>query len=59
MAHRTRNVAVKIRKVNRAHGLPEAKLIFAADNRKEAIKRFKTWEARWLVEEERAVKCMR
>jgi len=54
-----RNVAVKIRKVNRALCLQEAKLIFAADNRKEALKRFKTWEARWLVEEERAVKCLK
>jgi transposase-like protein len=59
IAHKMRNVAVKIRKMNRAHCLPEAKLIFAADHRKEAVKRFKTWEARWLVEEERAVKCMR
>lgn len=59
IAHKMRNVAVKIRKANRAHCLKEAKFIFAADNRKEAIKRFKTWEARWLVEEERAVKCMK
>jgi putative transposase len=58
IAHKMRNVAVKIRKANQTHCLKEAKLIFAAENRKEAIKRFKTWEARWLVEEERAVKCM-
>jgi len=59
IAHKMRNVAVKIRKVNQAHCLKEAKLIFAADSRKEALKRFKTWEARWQVEEERAVKCMK
>lgn len=59
IAHKMRNVAVKVRKVNRAHCLKEAKLIFAAENRKEAVKRFKTWEARWLVEEERAVKCLK
>ena len=59
IAHKMRNVAVKVRKANRAHCLQEAKLIFAAENRKEALKRFKTWEARWLVEEERAVKCMK
>jgi len=58
IAHKMRNVAVKIRKVNQAHCLKEAKLIFAADNRKEAIKRFKDWQARWQVEEERAVRCM-
>ena len=53
-----RNVAVKIRKVNQAHCLTEAKLIFAADSRKEAIKRCKDWQARWRVEEERALRCM-
>jgi putative transposase len=59
IAHKLRNVAVKIREANQAHCLKEAKLIFAAENRKEAIKRFKTWEARWRVEEARAVRSMR
>jgi putative transposase len=59
MAHKMRNVAVKIRKVNRPHCLKEAKLIFQADSRKEALRRFKSWEAKWLIEEERAVRCMR
>lgn len=59
IAHKMRNVAVKIRKMNRGSCLPEAKLIFAADSRKEAIGRFRKWEAKWIVEEERAVKCMK
>lgn len=59
IAHKMRNVAVKIKKVNRPHCLKEAKLIFAADTRKESIKRFRDWEAKWIVEEERAVKCMK
>jgi putative transposase len=59
IAHKMRNVAVKIRRINRPHCLREAKLIFAAQSRKEAIRRFKTWESKWIVEEERAVKCMR
>jgi putative transposase len=59
IAHKMRNVAVKIKKLNRPHCLKEAKLIFAADTRKEAIKRFKDWEAKWTVEEERAVKCLK
>jgi len=58
IAHKMRNVAVKIRKANRAHCLKEAKLIFAADSRKKAVKGFKAWRARWQVEEERAVRCM-
>jgi transposase-like protein len=59
IAHKMRNVAVKIKKMNRPHCLKEAKLIFAADTRKEAIKRFREWETKWVVEEERAVKCMK
>jgi len=50
------NVAVEIRKFNRPHCLEQAKLIFAADNRKQAVGRFREWESRWSVEEERAVK---
>ena len=59
IAHKMRNVAVKIKKMNRPHCLKEAKLIFASDTRKEAIKRFRDWEAKWIVEEERAVKCLK
>jgi transposase-like protein len=59
IAHKMRNVAVKIKKLNRPHCLKEAKLIFAAESRKEAIKRFRAWEAKWSVEEERAVRCMK
>jgi transposase-like protein len=55
IAYRMRNVAVKIRKINRHHCLKEAKLIFNADNRKEAIKRLKSCGSKWIVEEKRAV----
>ena len=58
IAPKMHNVAVKMRKVNQAHCLTEAQLIFAADSRKEDIKRCKDWQARWRVEEERAVRCM-
>jgi len=59
IAHRMRNVAVKIRKINRERCLGEAKLIFGSQNKREAIKRFKAWEKKWVIEEERAVRCMR
>jgi len=59
IAHKMRNVAVKIKKLNRPHCLKEAKLIFASESRNEAIKRFRAWESKWIVEEERAVKCMK
>jgi len=59
IAHKMRNVAVKIRKANRPHCLKEAKLIFASDTRKEAIRRFRDWESKWRIEEERAVRCLK
>jgi len=59
IAHKMRNVAVKIRKVNRPQCLKEAKLIFASENRKEALRRFRDWEGKWRIEEERAVRCLK
>jgi len=59
IAHKMRNVAVKIRKANRLHCLKEAKGIFASDNRKEALRRFRDWESKWRIEEERTVRCLK
>jgi transposase-like protein len=59
IAHKMRNVAVKIRKVNRPQCLKEAKLVFASENRKEALRRFRDWESTWRIEEERAVRCLK
>jgi putative transposase len=59
IAHKMRNVAVKIRKVHRPPCLKEAKLIFASENRKEALRRFRDWESKWRIEEERAVRCLK
>ena len=38
--------------------MTEAKDIFNAQSRREAIKRFKAWKEKWQAEEERAVRCM-
>ncbi len=59
IAHKMRNVAVKIRKVNRPQCLKEAKLIFASETRREALRRFRDWESKWRIEEERAVRCLK
>jgi transposase-like protein len=59
IAHKMRNVAVKIRKVHRPHCLKDAKLIFASETRKEALRRFRDWENTWRIEEERAVRCLK
>lgn len=59
IVHKLRNVAVKLRRRNQRECIGEAKLIFSACSKREAIKRFKVWEEKWQIEEERAVKCMR
>jgi len=59
IAHKMRNVAVKMKKVNRPHCLKEAKGIFASGSRREALHRFRDWEGKWRVEEERAVRCLK
>jgi putative transposase len=58
IVHKLRNVASKLRRVHLKPCMAEAKAIFAAPSRREAIRRFKTWKEKWQVEEERAVRCM-
>jgi len=58
IVHKLRNVAIKLKRVHLKPCMAEAKDIFAAPSRREAIRRFKAWKERWQVEEERAVRCM-
>ena len=59
VAHKMRNVVVKLKRPQKKPCMNEARLIWAAPNRKEAIRRFKEWEVKWYPEAERAVKCLR
>jgi len=58
IVHKLRNVAVKLKRVHLKPCMDGAKDIFSAPSRREAIRRFKTWQEKWQVEEERAVRCM-
>jgi transposase-like protein len=58
IVHKLRNVTGKLRRVHLKPCMAEAKDIFNARSRVEAIKRFKVWKDKWQDEEERAVKCM-
>lgn len=58
IVHKLRNVATKLKRVHMKPCMAEAKGIFNAPSRREAIKRFKTWRRNWQVEGERAVRCM-
>ena len=58
IVHKLRNVAIKLKRVHLKPCMAEAKGIFNASSRREAIKRFKLWRDKWQLEAERAVRCM-
>jgi transposase-like protein len=58
IAHKLRNVVVKLKRAQRETYVGEAKLIFGAPSRTEAIRRFRAWRAKWLDEAEAAVRCL-
>jgi putative transposase len=58
IVHKLRNVAIKLKRVHLKPCMAEAKGVFNAPSRREAINRFKLWKEKWQVEEERAVRCM-
>lgn len=56
-AHKLRNVAAKLKR-RQQECLHQAKLIYQAAHRTEAIARFREWKARWDGSAERAVRCL-
>lgn len=58
IAHKLRNVAVKLRRRNQKECMGEVRLVFGAGSKREAINRFKGWKEKWQYEEERAVRCL-
>lgn len=56
--HKLRNVANKLRRSIQAECLAQAKGIYLASTRRQAIKRFHRWAARWRREAPKAVACL-
>jgi len=56
-AHKLRNLENKL-KASQRPCLEEARLIYQAPNRTEAIARFRQWRARWRKEAPKAVRCL-
>jgi len=56
--HKLRNVSNKLRAKNREICLAQARLIYLAKTRAEAIQRFKQWKADWQEREPKAVACL-
>jgi putative transposase len=58
IAHKPRNVVVTLKRAQREACMGEAKLIFGAPSRTEAIRRVRAWRTKWLDEAEAAVRCL-
>jgi putative transposase len=56
-AHKLRNVANRLKRAQRVC-IDEARAIYQAGNRTEAIKEFRAWKARWAKEAPEAVRCL-
>ena len=56
-AHKLRNLENKLKASQKA-GLEEAKLIYQAQHRTEAIRRFRDWKRRWQGQAPKAVACL-
>lgn len=57
-AHKLRNVANRIRRKDQVECLSAAKKIYLAENRREAVKRIKSWKELWGKEYPEAIKCL-
>jgi len=57
-AHKGRNVAGKVRRKNQDECLAGMKRIYYQDSRREAIRAYREWAARWRDEEPGAVECV-
>lgn len=58
-AHKLRNVSNYCKKANEKKCVSEARLIYLAESRKEAIDKFKDWRDRWRSVEPEAVECLK
>jgi len=58
LAHKLRNVVVKLKRAQREACMGEAKRFFGAPSRTEAIRRFRAWRTTWLDEAEATVRCL-
>lgn len=57
-AHKLRNVSNYVRKKDQKKCIDEARAIYSAENRKEAVKAYNEWAERWRVKYPKAVRCI-
>ena len=58
-AHKLRNVANRLKRSQRDVCIKEARPLYDAENRKEAVLLYKAWAKKWMSEAPEAVKCVK
>lgn len=58
IAHKSRNIASKLRRANQKACMAGVKAVFNSKSKREAIRRFKEWKSYWEIAEESAVRCL-
>ena len=57
-AHKSRNVADNVRRANQEECVAGMRRIYSQENRRQAIRAYREWAARWREEEPTAVACL-
>jgi putative transposase len=57
-AHKLRNVSNHIRRKDQKKCLKQARKVYLAENRKEAVKAFKEWKEEWVDQYPKAILCL-
>ena len=57
-AHKLRNVANKVRRIDQKQAVQGAQAVYLADNRKKALLAFRQWKKRWQLSYPKAVACL-
>lgn len=57
-AHKLRNVANKVRRQDQKECTKQASFIYQAENKREAVKKYREWESQWRPQYAEAVKCL-
>ncbi len=57
-AHKLRNIAEKVRKIDERRVLSGAKRIYLAPHRRSAMQAFRRWRDRWINQYPEAVRCL-
>jgi len=57
-AHKLRNVSNYLKRKDQEKCMAGAKMVYQADNRRQAVKAFNEWKSEWVMQYPRAIRCL-